>query len=410
MSKRSVSRSVLSLLLLAALLIPLAACGGTSSASSSGTSLAGGSSSSSDASTPEGNFDGEIVIGACSDLTGTGASNGQGEAFAYEMIAEEINANGGVLGKKLVINMEDTNGTSEGAVNAMNRQVSNPDVVAVLGFMYSSQVLAVADIAQQAKIPLLYGGSSPSINELNNPYLFRMRPADDFVVELAMDYVMENFKPTKLGILYSMGDYGTQGYAVAKEYCETNNIDYVSDGFTDGTKDFYSNILKLKDAGCDAMLWWAHEEELAIITRQRLELEYDVPVFGCSGLGDVKYTSLVSNEMSEGLLGIAESAEGNNWEPYTEFAARYEAAYGEVPNNNISGLGPAIYLLADAIERAGSTDSEAICQALRETKDFASLSGYLTCDEQQNLNHNSVIYRMTDGRRQFVELFTQEVE
>lgn len=409
MLTRGFFRRALSACLATVMVATLASCNGGNQGSGSSApdpTVSNPVSGSSDAA----KFDGEIIIGACSDLTGSGASNGQGEANAYQMIADEINTNGGVLGKKLVINMEDTNGTSEGAVNAMNRQVSNPDVVAVIGFMYSSQVLAVADIAKQAKIPLMYGGSSPSINELDNDYIFRMRPADNLVVELALNYVVENFKPTKLGILYSMGDYGTQGFGVAKAYCEKNGVDYVADGFTDGTKDFYSNILKLKDAGCDAMLWWAHEEELAIITRQRLELEYDVPVFGCSGLGDVKYTSLISNDMCEGLLGIAESAESNDWEPYTQFASRYEAAYGELPNNNICGLGPAIYLLADAMERAGTTESEAVCTALRETKNFASLSGYLTCDSQQNLNHNSIIFRMTDGKRKFVELFTQEVE
>lgn len=409
MSKRGYLRRMLSACIATVMVITLASCNGGNQGNASagpGSGSANPGPGSSDAA----KFDGEIVIGACSDLTGAGASNGQGEANAFQMIADEINANGGVLGKKLVINMEDTNGTSEGAVNAMNRQVSNPDVVAVVGFMYSSQVLAVADIAKQAKVPLMYGGSSPSINELDNDYIFRMRPADNFVVELALDYVVANFKPTKLGILYSMGDYGMQGFGVAKAYCERNNLNYVADGFTDGTKDFYSNILKLKDAGCDAMLWWAHEEELAIITRQRLELEYDVPVFACSAMGDVKYTSLISNDMCEGLLGIAESAESNDWEPYTKFAERYQEAYGELPNNNICGLGPAIYLLADCIERAGSTESEAICEALRETKNFASLSGYLTCDELQNLNHNSIIFRMTDGKRKFVELFTQEID
>lgn len=108
-------------------------------------------------------------------------------------------------------------------------------------------------------------------------------------------------------------------------------------------------------------------------------------------------------------MGIAESAEGNTWEPYAVFSKKYQEAYDEVPNNNISGLGPAIYLLADAIERAGTTEPDALCQALRETKEFPSLSGALTCDEKQNLNHSSVIFRMTDGKRQFVELITGEV-
>ena len=412
MSKKSSFWRTLCICLSAVMLITLVSCNGPASSNPSGASSSGGSGQGSTGSEDDAdNFDGEIVIGACSDLTGSGASNGEGEANAYQMIADEINANGGVLGKKLVINMEDTNGTSEGAVNAMNRQVSNPDVVAVLGFMYSTQVMAVADIAEEANMPLLYGGSSPSINELNNPYLFRMRPADDLVVELAMDYVVENYKPTKLGILHSMDDYGTQGSSIAAAYCEEIGLEYVSDGFVDGTKDFYSNILKLKDAGCDAMLWWAHEEELAIITRQRLELEYDVPIFGCSGLGDVKYTSLITNnDMCEGLMGIAEAAEGNTWEPYVNFSEKYQAEFGEVPNNNISGLGPAVYLLADAIERAGTTEPEALCEALRETRDFASLSGLLTCDDQQNLSHSSVIFRMTDGQREFVELITREVE
>lgn len=401
-------RRTLSACLAAVMVLSLVSCNGGNQGNGSANP---GPGVSTPGSGNDAGFDGEIVIGACSDLTGAGASNGEGEARAYQMIADEINANGGVLGKKLVINMEDTNGTSEGAVNAMNRQVSNPDVVAVLGFMYSSQVLAVADIALEAKIPLMYGGSSPSINELKNPYLFRMRTTDDLMVLLAMGYVEENFKPKKLGIIYATNDVGTQGYQGAKAYCEAHGIDYIADGYANGGQDFYSNLLKMKDGGCDALLLWGNEEELAIITRQRLELDYgDVPVIGNSGIGDVRYTSVIDPEMSEGIYGIAESAEGNQWEPYTVFAEKYESAYGELPNNNVCGLGPAVYLLADAINKAGSTDSEAICEALRETRDFASLSGYLTCDEQQNLNHNGIIYQLHDNRRQYIELYTQKDE
>lgn len=357
-------------------------------------------------------FDGEIIIGAMSDITGSGAANGMGEAFAYQMVADEINAKGGVLGKKLVIQQEDTNGTVEGCVNAINKLYSDPNVVACFGIMYSTQVMGVADIVLQSQRPLMYGGSSPSINELNNPYLFRMRPADDFVVTIYVDYIKNTLNPTKLGMIYAMDDFGTQGYNVAKAYCEANGIELIADGYSNGTKDFYSNLLKIQDAGCDAMIWWGHEEETSILARQRVELGMEaMPVYCSSGAGNNIFNELTNAADTNGIYGISESCDiGNDWDMFVEFKARFEEAYGEGINNNICGLVPAIYVLCDAIERAGTTDAEALCAALRETRDFKAISGYLTCDEKQNLNHNAIIYKLDNKQRVFVELYTAEVE
>ncbi|MBC8536358.1 ABC transporter substrate-binding protein [Feifania hominis] len=359
----------------------------------------------------ENQFDGEIVLGACSDLSGSGASNGEGEAKAYQMVADMINAEGGVMGKKLVIKQEDTQGTVEGSVNAINRQFSDKNVVGVFGFMYSSQVMGISDIAKEAGRPVLYGGSSPSIWELNNPWLFRMRPNDQLMVTLAVEYVFQEMGAKKLGMIYSMDDYGTQAYEVAKGYCEKNGKELIADGYTVGAKDYYSQLLTLKNAGCDTMLLWGHEEEYAILVRQRLELDYNVPVFGSNGIGNPDFNNLVSTEESEGIVAIGESCPGNQWEYFTEFEQQYKAKFnGESPNNNVCSLVPAIYLYCDAIERAQSTDPAKVAEALRETKDFPAITGYLTCDSNQDFCHSGIVYEMKNGERSFIDLFSVDPE
>jgi len=153
----------------------------------------------------------EIKIGYTPFLTGIRAKLGANEMKAVQLAAKQINAAGGINGKRLTLVVADNQSTTDGALVALKKVVEEQQVLAVVGFILSAQVVATSDAIKSYAVPTMIGGTNVTLTRRGNPWLFRVRP-DDSISALAMiKYVDEDLKLRKIGILHDVDAFGVDG-------------------------------------------------------------------------------------------------------------------------------------------------------------------------------------------------------
>ncbi|MHB1315785.1 MAG: ABC transporter substrate-binding protein [Christensenellales bacterium] len=336
-------------------------------------------------------FTGEILIGGTAELTSTSAMSGTFQKQGTELAVKEINDAGGVLGKKLVLLFEDNAGTPDGALLAVGKLVSQK-IVALVGPMTSAQALAVNASLLTAKQITLFGGTSAKLSyaELKNDYAFMMRPNDSLTSPNAAKFLIEQKKCTKIGIIHDNDDFGNGAAGNIAAYLDGLKFPYVNEGYNTGDKDLQAIILKFKDAGCDGIVAWGHVAELAIFNAQCYGLDFKPFVIGSATIGSKAFTDVCEAAAVQGWYSCTEFSADRTDDITKKIVEGAKKAYNIVPDHNYASYYGAVYILKDAIERAGTTETEALRKALLETKDLNIVYGYTT-DSQHRMAHSNVI-------------------
>ena len=339
-------------------------------------------------------FKGEILVGGMSEITGTAAMAGLYQSEGAKQAVDEINAAGGVLGKKLVLDFQDDAGTTDGALLVIQKFIAEK-VVAIVGPMKSTQCLAVNANLQAAKMITIYGGTSPKLSYDNlgkNEYAFMMRPNDSVTALNAAKYLVEKLGAKKVGICYNTSDFGTGGKGVIEQYLTSKNIPFISEGHNTGDKDFSGAIMKFKNGGCDSLALWGDVVEFALLSQQLTSLGYKPTIIGCGTLASQGFTDLCEPANIEGWYSVTEfSSDGTD--AITKKAVEAAKKYNALADQNFTSYYSGVYMLADAIKRAGTTDTESLRKALKETKDVTTVYKYTT-DSQHRMVHVNVILKI----------------
>lgn len=334
----------------------------------------------------------EISIGVMATLTGY-PLNGEHMRNGVLLAIDEINQNGGVLGRQLTANVQDCSNTTDIGINAINKLVSE-NVVGVIGPHYSTQGLAVESIINQGKVPMLVGGTSPKfVSDVDNDYLFRIRASDTLQAAAAVSYLVDSCGATKVAILHGSDDFGTGGMQVATEYLDSAGIPYCTQSFNNEDTDVTSQILKCINENCDGVMIWATEAAYPIVARQMFELGLSVPTITNPSLAVDSCLAQLEEDWVEGWYCVTDFLSNNPTEKIQKFMKAYRDAYGENESIDLhcAAYYSATYALADAIERAGSTDGEAVAKALRETKGVEGLVGDFNCNEDGEMIHEIIL-------------------
>lgn len=344
--------------------------------------------------------DDAITFGVICSITGNFPLAGENTQKGVNLAVKEINEAGGVLGQEFKVNFQDDQGNQTGAMNAANRLISEK-MVAIVGPMPSSNVIAISDVVTEAQIPTLAGGTSPKIEELENEYIFRIRPSDNITAEAAAQFMYEEKGVKKLGIIYNTDDFGTGAKEVIDAYYEDKEVELVEIGLNTGDTDLSGQITKMISADVDGLIYWGHDAEVAILARQVNELGLDVPVLTSGSLPQV--VGAIDGSYVDGWYVALDECMNEDREEIQNFVELYKEEYGAVPELYAAAFYGATKLLADAIERAGSTDSTAICEALKETKDYPGIIGPYTYQENHDMLSNcSIMQYDADKNENFV--------
>ena len=340
-----------------------------------------------------------IKIGVAGAHSGELASYGQPTLNAMMLVVDEYNAKGGVLGKQVEIVAQDDQCKPEIATNVATRLISD-GVDVVLGHICSGAAKAAMPLYNDAKIVAI----SPSVTAPimtqsgDNPYFFRTVADDTASAIVGAKFVLEGVKAKKVAILHDNGEYG-KGYAeeAAKYLKESGNVEIVLfEAVTPGAADYSSVVRKVRQKGADILMWGGYYPEASKILANMYSLDVDIPLIGPDGLKDMGFVEL-AGEDAEGVYASGPTDTSAN--PLSKFYAdKHVARFGTAPGAFFdNGVSAAIVIL-NAIEKAGSTDSDKIMKALR-THEVETAVGTIKFDAKGDaVGVGMSVYQVVDGQ------------
>jgi len=335
---------------------------------------------------------GQIVT----SLTGDAAMYGDFQKNAAQMAADEINAAGGINGKKIEITALDDQAKPNVALSAMQKLVSETKPLVVLGPDWSGNTLAAMPVAQQNKIPQICSSKSGKITHDNDPYIFRVVATGPFVGQALVNAAYaKGFR--KMAVFYTNTDYGVSGGAGAKAAIEALGLKPVAyETCNVGDNDFTAQMMRIKNSGADVIIDYSIQVEGAKSLRQMREMGINIPVYGGDAFITPDFAKLVGNDKMEGIIAGSAFIASSTEPAVQEFVTKYKAKYGVVPEDHAAPYYDAVKILAQVIGKVGP-DSEKITQELKTLSGFKGVQGDYTADKWGNLVHNVMMAKFTNG-------------
>lgn len=355
-----------------------------------------------DSGSSETQTDGETIkVGVLWSATGDTGGRDVFQKEAMEMAAQEINESGGILGKQLELVFEDDASDQTTSINMMNKMVTNDEIVAVFGPHTSTNAMAVSDIVKEAGMPYFTGGTSSKLKGLDNEYMFKVRCNDDLVVQAAMNYAVNQLGAKKIGILYINDEFGVGGRDIMVQYCEDQGLEYVEANHNSTDQDLTSQIMQMKQAEVDVLIGWS-SNVCPILARQTTELGFDKPIIMNAAFAGQDVLDSLPAESTDGKYAATDFTAEDPEPAVKEFVEKFEAAYGKTPvGDRDAAYYGGLYMFKAAVEKAGSTDREAIKDAMYELDGVDAPFGKLVADENGCLVHQCDIVqaqKQDDGK------------
>lgn len=357
-----------------------------------------------------------VKIGYLAALTGDWAAYGQTELKSAQLAVEEINANGGVNGMTIELVPYDFRTRAEDAVNAVRRMIEEDKVSAIVGANGSGINIATAAVVNRAGVPQIGTVSTNpyvTVDESGKvrPYSFRICFTDPYQGKLIAYFSAHELGRLKAAILYDVGNDYSQGLRefFMKSYGEYGGEVVADLGFRGGQDvDFRAQLTEIRDSGADVLVLPNMGKEMALIMKQARELGMDEIVFvGGDGYGEFMW-EIAGDAMEESYWINHVAPEDPAMQP---FFTAYKEKYNDECKEFVNGVlaYDAIYLVADAIERAGSTDPKAIAEALAATENLELHHAVITMDEFHNpKDKDGVVLVARDGHGQFYKKIKPE--
>jgi branched-chain amino acid transport system substrate-binding protein len=354
---------------------------------------------------PAGSVAGTIKIGEFASLTGKEAAFGQSSHKGTVLAIEELNAAGGLLGRKLELVSEDNQSKPGESATIVKKLISRDKVVAVLGEVASSRSLEAAPIAQAAHIPMISPSSTnPAVTETGD-YIFRVCFIDPFQGVVMAKFAKDTLKISKVAVLTSVSSAYSVGLAkyFTERFAKDGGTVALEQKYSEGDKDFKAQLTAIKAAGVEGIFVPGYYTEAALICKQARDLGLSIPLFGGDGW-EAPQLIEIGGTAVEGCYFSTHYSPENQSPAVTTFIQKFKQRWNsEVPDAMAALAYDSASVLADAIKRAGSTEGAKIRDALAATKNFAAVSGNTTLDAQRNANKAAVVVTIKNGAFKFVE-------
>ena len=344
-----------------------------------------------------------IKIGYLAALTGDYAQYGITEVNMAKLVVGDINAKGGILGRKIELIPYDTKTRNEDAVNAVRRMIESDKVCAIVGANSSGINIATAPIVAKGKTPQISTvGTNPFVTVDNKgkvrPYSFRICFTDPYQGALAADLAYNDLKKNKAAILYNVGSDYAQGLRefFVKDYEKLGGKIVADEGFRETDVDFRAQLTTIKNSGADLLFLPGMGKDMALAIKQAQELGLKATIIG--GDGYAEFMNEIAGPAMKGTFWV-----NHTYLDDPEMApifARYKEVYKDDCKEFVNGTMAydAMYWLIDAIKRAGKADGQAIAKALEETKGLKLHHATLTIDPATHnpINKAGIILKVGD--------------
>lgn len=339
-----------------------------------------------------------IKIGEVGSMTGPEATFGISTHNGIFLALDQINAAGGVNGKKLEVISVDNQGKPEEAATGATKLITQNNVVAILGEVASSRSMAMAPIAQQYKVPMISPSSTNPKVTLMGDYIFRVCFIDPFQGTVMARFAKETLHFKNIAILRDVKNDYSVGLAdfFKKTFTSSGGTIVLDQSYSAGDIDFKSQLTAIKAKKPEAIFIPGYYTDVGLIARQAKELNVKVPLLGGDGWDSPKLYEIGGAAVNNSYFSNHYSAEDKN-PVVQEFIKKFKAKYGVVPDG-LAAMGyDAMNVLADALKKAKSISTTDLRNAIAATKNFQAVTGVITLDENRNPTKSAVVIKVDGG-------------
>ena len=328
---------------------------------------------------------GEILVGEYGSLTGPQATFGQSTHNGIMMAIDEVNAAGGINGRKIKVLTEDDQSKQEEAANAVTKLISQQSVVAILGEVASSSSLAAGPICQANKVPMITPSSTNPEVTKKGDYIFRMCFLDDYQGHTMADYVTKTLGVKTAALITDVKNDYSQGLGkyFEEEFVKNGGKIVARASFANGDSDFKSQLTAVKASNPEILFVPGYYTDIGQIAQQSRDLGMTTPLVGGDGWESPKLIE-IGGKALEGSYYSNHYFFGDTLPVVHDFVQKYKDRYGQTPDA-LAALGyDAAKVLADAMKRAPKIDGPSLRDAIAQTKGIAGVTGTINLGPDRN--------------------------
>jgi len=335
-----------------------------------------------------------IKIGAIFSVTGPASNLGAPEYKTAQMLVDEINAAGGILGRQVVLILKDSQGDPEKAISFAKQLIEEDKVFAIIGPSTSGETMKIKDICETAQTILISCAAAEVIVNPVAKYVFKTPQKDSQAAEKIFD-VMNRLGIKKIGVLADNSGFGNAGKEQLEKLAPAKGITIViAETYDKAATDLTAVLTKVKAKKVEAVVNWSIVPAQSIIAKNMKQLAMKAPLFQSHGFGNIRYVT-EAGEAAEGIifpagrLLVADVLPDDHPQKalLTKYKKDYEAKYGEEVSTFGGHAYDAILVLKSAIEKAQSVDKEAVRTAIETTTGLVGTAGIFNFSAE---DHNGI--------------------
>jgi branched-chain amino acid transport system substrate-binding protein len=348
---------------------------------------------------------GPVKIAGLVELSGTGTTSGTNFNDGVKLAVKEINAAGGILGRKIEYTASDTQSQPQIA-KALAIKAVDDGAYVVMGPVFSGSILVSMSETQKARIPNFTGGEAAAITQQGDPYIFRTSFTQTTAMPKVARYLADNLKAKSVAIIYTNNDFGKGGRDVFLKAIAPKGIKVLADISTDpGQLDFSGAVLKAKQANADVIFVYTNEEEAARCLRELKKQGVDKPIVGETVLTSQKVIELAGDAANGAVAHVGLTADA----PLPEvkaFSQKFQNEYHYKPDHNGLKGYSAMYVVKAVTEKIGKFDGEAFANAMHgvklSAKQYPGVLMDVSFDKNGDLDRESFMTKVVNGKQEVV--------
>ena len=347
-----------------------------------------------------------VVIVGLVELSGTGTTSGTNFDNGVKLAVKEINASGGILGRKIEYTPMDTQ-SNPGVAKALAQKAVDMGAYVVMGPVFSGSIIVSMVETKRAEIPNFTGGEAANITQQGNPYIFRTSFTQSTAMPKIANYIKDSVKAKTVDLIWVNNDFGKGGRDLIMKSLEARGIKIAADVSTDpGQIDFSGAVLKVKQSNADALFAYTNEEESARLLRELRKQGYSKPVIGETVLTSQKVIELAGEAANGAIAHVGLSADA----PLPQFRA-YDAKFqkefrSKSDHNGIKGY-TGMYIVKAVTEKIGKFDQKAFAKAMHGVKltykEHPGVMMDVRFDQNGDIDRESFLTKVVDGKQVVTE-------
>lgn len=336
------------------------------------------------------------------ELTGTGTTSGTNFDNGIKLAVKEINAAGGILGRKIDYQAFDTQ-SNPGVSKGLAQKAADDGAYVVMGPVFSGSILVSMAETRRAEIPNFTGGEAAAITQQGNPYIFRTSFTQASAMPKIANYIRDNVKAKSVDVIYTNNDFGKGGRDLIMKALESRGIKVASDISTEpGQLDFSSPVLKARQSNSDAVFVYTNEEEAARLLRELRKQGYNKPVIGETVLTSQKVIELAGDSANGAVAHVGLTADAPQ-ATVRKFDEAYQREFkSRTDHNGLKGYS-GMYIVKAVTEKIGKLDPKAFAVAMRgislSAKDHPGILLDVSFDANGDLDRESYMTRVVGGKQ-----------